>query len=152
MSSEKLIQYGKQSISDDDVEAVVRVLRSSYLTQGPVTIDFEQSISNYCGAKFAVAVNSATSGLHLALMARGVEDGDLVWTSAITFVATSNAALNCRAEVDFVDIDPETFNISISALRFKLEAAKLKNRLPKVVIVVHMGGLSVKMSEIKNRV
>ena len=149
MSSEKLIQYGKQSISDDDVEAVVRVLRSSYLTQGPVTIDFEQSISNYCGAKFAVAVNSATSGLHLALMALGVEDGDLVWTSAITFVATSNAALNCRAEVDFVDIDPETFNISISALRFKLEAAKLKNRLPKVVIVVHMGGLSVKMSEIK---
>ena len=121
MSSEKLIQYGKQSISDDDVEAVVRVLRSSYLTQGPVTIDFEQSISNYCGAKFAVAVNSATSGLHLALMALGVEDGDLVWTSAITFVATSNAALNCRAEVDFVDIDPETFNISISALRFKLE-------------------------------
>lgn len=148
MSSDNLIQYGKQLISEKDVTAVAEVLRSSFLTQGPVTEHFERSIADYCNAKFAVAVNSATSALHLGLLAIGVGSGDLVWTSSITFVATSNAALNCGAEVDFVDIDPQSFNISILELRRKLEIARKQERLPKVLIVVHMAGLSAEMLEI----
>lgn len=148
MSPENFIQYGKQSISEEDVAAVAEVLRSSFLTQGPITDSFERSIANYCGSKFAVSVNSATSGLHLALLAIGVGNGDLVWTSAITFVATSNAALNCGAAIDFVDIHAQTFNISVPALRFKLEAAQAQKKLPKVLIVVHMGGLCAEMAEI----
>jgi len=148
MSSNNFIQYGKQSISENDVDAVTEVLRSSFLTQGPVTENFERAIATYCDCKFAVAVNSATSGLHLALLAIGIENGDIVWTSAITFVATSNAALNCGASVDFVDIDAQTFNISIPKLRYKLDAARSLNKLPKVLIVVHMGGLCADMEEI----
>lgn len=149
MSSNKVIQYGKQCISEDDIAAVVEVLNSSFLTQGPVVNNFERAMANYCGAEYAVAVNSATSALHLAMVTLGVGKGDLVWTSAITFVATSNAALHCGAEVDFIDIDSHTCNISISALRSKLEVARLKARLPKVLIVVHLGGLCADLAEIK---
>lgn len=146
--TEKFVQYGKQQISEDDIEAVVDVLRSDLLTQGPVTVAFEDAISKYCDVNYSVTVNSATSGLHLALRALDVGSGDIVWTSAITFVATSNAALYCGAEVDFVDIDKNTINICVKSLKHKLEDARKKNRLPKVVIAVHMGGLPSEMQKI----
>ena len=148
MSQKKQIQYGRQQISEDDINAVVEVLRSDFLTQGPKTVLFENAMSKYCGANHAISVNSATSGLHLALKALEIGSGDLVWTSAITFVATSNAALYCGAEIDFVDINPETINISIDALELKLKEAKTKKKLPDVVIAVHMGGLPADLTKI----
>jgi len=143
-----MIPYGRQDISKDDVNAVLEVLQSDFLTQGPVVPAFENEIKNYCGVKNAVAVNSATSALHIACLALGVGPGDIVWTTAITFVASSNCALYCGATVDFVDIDPQTYNISISALRLKLEEAKKSNKLPKVIIPVHLTGQSCEMAEI----
>ena len=143
-----MIPYGKQNISSEDIEAVVEVLKSDYLTQGPVVPEFEKAISSYCGAKYAVAVNSATSALHIACLALGVGLGDLVWTSAITFVASANCALYCGAEVEFVDISSESYNISIQRLTDKLEAAKKSGRLPKVVIHVHLAGQSCDMRAI----
>ena len=143
-----MIPYGKQNISSEDIEAVVEVLKSDYLTQGPVVPEFEKAISSYCGAKYAVAVNSATSALHIACLALGVGLGDLVWTSAITFVASANCALYCGAEVEFVDISSESYNISIQRLTDKLEAAKKSGRLPKVVIPVHLAGQSCDMRAI----
>ena len=112
----KIIPYGKQSISEEDVQAVVNVLRSDYLTQGNVVPAFEKAVTEYCGSKYGVAVNSATSALHIACIALGVKEGDYVWTSPITFVASANCALYCGAKVDFVDIDPHTFNMSVQAL------------------------------------
>ena len=111
-----MIPYGRQDITQTDIDAVVKVLQSDLLTQGPVVPVFENTISNYCGAKYAVAVNSATSALHIACLALGVGKGDIVWTSPITFVASSNCALYCGASVDFVDIDPLTFNLSLDSL------------------------------------
>lgn len=143
-----MIPYGKQSISEEDIQAVVNVLRSDFLTQGPVVPAFEQAITSYCGASYAVAVNSATSALHLACLALGVGNGDLVWTSPITFVASANCARYCGADVDFVDIDPKTFNMSVAALADKLARAKVEGRLPKVVIPVHMCGQSCEMADI----
>lgn len=119
-----MIPYGKQTISQADIDAVVSVLRSDFLTQGSQVPAFEKAIGDYCGANFAVAVNSATSALHIACLALGVGQGDMVWTSPITFVASSNCAIYCGADVDFVDIDPKTFNMSIDRLREKLQAAK----------------------------
>ena len=143
-----LIPYGKQSISDDDIAAVVAVLRSDFLTQGPIVPEFEKTVAVSCGANHAVAVNSATSALHIACIALGVGPGDLVWTSPITFVASANCARYCGADVDFVDIDPRTYNMSAVRLAEKLEKAKLSGRLPKVVIPVHLSGQSCEMQAI----
>jgi UDP-4-amino-4,6-dideoxy-N-acetyl-beta-L-altrosamine transaminase len=134
------VPYGRQDIQDSDITAVLDVLKSDFLTQGPAVPLFEKTVRAVCGAEYAVAVNSATSALHIALMALGVGTGDTVWTSPITFVASSNAALYCGASVDFVDIDLETYNLSITALREKLEQAAVLGVLPKVVIPVHLTG------------
>lgn len=143
-----LIPYGKQNINDYDIAAVVKVLASDFLTQGPVVPEFEKALANYCGAKFGVAVNSATSALHLACLALGVGDGDLVWTTPISFVATANCAIYCGAKVDFVDIDPRTYNLSVERLVEKLEKAEKLGALPKVVIPVHLCGQSCDMVSI----
>lgn len=143
-----MIPYGRQNISQDDIDAVVEVLKSDFITQGPVVPEFEKVVANYCGAKYAVAVNSATSALHIACLALGVGPGDLVWTSPVTFVASANCARYCGADVDFVDIDPRTYNMSIACLADKLEHAQRNGRLPKVVIPVHLAGQSCEMEAI----
>ena len=136
----EVIPYGRQDISEADIKAVVDVLRSKYLTQGPVVPAFEKSVANFCGAEHAIAVNSATSALHIACLALGVGPGDLVWTTPTTFVASANCALYCGAAVDFVDIDPRTYNLSVKCLAEKLAVAEASNKLPKVVIPVHLCG------------
>lgn len=143
-----MIPYGRQDISEADIQAVVDVLRSDFLTQGPVVLAFEQAVKRYCGPKYAVAVNSATSALHISCLALGVGPGDMVWTSPITFVASANCALYCGAKVDFVDIDPQTYNLSIDCLTSKLEKAECEGNLPKVVIPVHLAGQSCDMAAI----
>jgi dTDP-4-amino-4,6-dideoxygalactose transaminase len=135
-----MIPYGRQDISEADIQAVVDVLRSDFLTQGPAVPAFEQALAAYCGVSHAIAVNSATSALHIACLALGVGPGDLVWTSPNTFVASANCALYCGADVDFVDIDARTYNLSVEALAHKLAQAKLAGRLPKVIIPVHLTG------------
>lgn len=143
-----MIPYGRQDISEADIQAVVEALRSDWLTQGPAVPAFERAIASYCGARHAVAANSATSALHLACMALGIGPGERVWTSAITFVASANCARYCGAEVDFVDIDPRTYNMSVEALAEKLETAHRLGRLPKAVIPVHLSGQSCEMARI----
>lgn len=143
-----MIPYGRQDINQDDIDAVIDVLRSDFLTQGPVVQEFERALSDYCGVSHSLSLNSATSALHVACLALGVGPGDTVWTSPITFVASANCALYCGASVDFVDIDDKTFNISIPKLRNKLESASLNGTLPKVVIPVHMTGQSCDMESI----
>jgi UDP-4-amino-4,6-dideoxy-N-acetyl-beta-L-altrosamine transaminase len=135
-----MIPYGRQDITEEDIRAVVDVLRSDFLTQGPAVPAFEAAVAAWCGAAHAVAVNSATSALHLACLALGVGLGDRVWTVPNTFVASANCALYCGAAVDFVDIDPDNWNISVPALSEKLEAAAREHRLPKVLIPVHFAG------------
>jgi UDP-4-amino-4,6-dideoxy-N-acetyl-beta-L-altrosamine transaminase len=142
------IPYGRQLISEEDIQAVVDVLRSDFLTQGPVVPAFESAVAAYCGVQHATAVNSATSALHIACLALGVGAGDRVWTSAITFVASANCARYCGAEIDFVDIDPETYNMSVARLAEKLARARAEDRLPKVVIPVHLCGQSCDMQAI----
>jgi len=142
------IPYGKQDINQSDIDAVIEVLSSDWLTQGPKVPAFEQTIADKCQATYAVAVNSATSALHIANLALGVSKGDMVWTSPITFVASANCALYCGAKIDFVDIDLSTGNISIQALQEKLILAKQQNCLPKVVIPVHLAGQSCDMEAI----
>lgn len=144
-----MIPYSRQSISEDDIQAVVEVLKSDFLTQGPVVPQFEQAVASYCRANHAVAVNSATSALHLACLALDVKPDDIVWTSPITFVASANCALYCGASVDFVDIDPDTYNLSVERLTEKLAEAECRGCLPKVVIPVHFGGLSCDMAAIR---
>ena len=144
-----MIPYGRQDITEADVQAVVEVLRSDWLTQGPAVPAFESAMAAYCGAKHAVAVNSATSALHLACLALGVGPGDRVWTSAVTFVASANCARYCGAEVDFVDIDPRTYNLCAQHLAEKLEQAGNTGKLPKVVIPVHFAGQSCDMASIR---
>ena len=143
-----MIPYSTQYISPEDEAAVVEALRSEYLTQGPRVPAFEQAIAQYCDVSTVVAVNSATSALHIACLALGVGFGDIVWTSPITFVASANCAIYCGARVDFVDIDPETLNMSAAALEEKLEKACRIGKLPKVVIPVHMCGQSCEMDRI----
>jgi len=143
-----VIPYARQSISKQDINAVVEVLQSDYLTQGPVVPAFEDAVADLVGAKHAIAGNSATSMLHVACLALGVTTGDRVWTAPNSFVASANCALYCNAEIDFVDIDSETFNMSPVALATKLEEAKKSNTLPKVIIPVHMGGQSCDMQSI----
>lgn len=135
-----MIPYGRQEINDADIAAVVDVLQSDFLTQGPMVPRFEQAVAGYCGSAHAVAVNSATSALHLACLALGVGPGDTVWTSPITFVASANCARYCGAKVDFVDIDPRTYNLSPERLGEKLHLAERAGCLPKVVIPVHLAG------------
>jgi UDP-4-amino-4,6-dideoxy-N-acetyl-beta-L-altrosamine transaminase len=142
------IPYGRQDISEADIRAVVAVLHSDFLTQGPAVPAFETAVAQYCGVRHAVAVNSATSALHIACAALGVGPGDRVWTSAITFVASANCARYCGAEVDFVDIDPATNNMSAERLAEKLATAEAAGRLPKVVIPVHLCGRPCPMREI----
>ena len=136
----EFIPYGRQNITDKDIDAVVNVLKSDYLTQGPKVPEFEDAIKEHCNVKYALAMNSATSALHAACLALDVGKDDIVWTTPITFVASANCALYCGATVDFVDIDPKTYNLSTQALKQKLEAAKEKGQLPKVVIPVHLCG------------
>lgn len=144
----KYIPYGRQDISQEDIEAVVSVLQSDWLTQGPTIEQFEQKVAAYCGAKYAVAVNSATSALHIACMAAGLGRGDILWTSPNTFVASANCGRYCGAVIDFVDIDPRTYNMSIVKLEEKLVNAKREGKLPKVVIPVHFSGQSCEMERI----
>ncbi|MDR6534735.1 UDP-4-amino-4,6-dideoxy-N-acetyl-beta-L-altrosamine transaminase [Variovorax soli] len=134
------IPYGRQNITAADIEAVVAVLRSDFLTQGPTVPDFERAVADRVHARHAVAVNSATSALHAACLAMGLGAGDIIWTSPISFVASANCGLYCGARVDFVDIDRETFNLCPEALARKLAQAERKSALPKIVVVVHMAG------------
>lgn len=143
-----MIPYGRQDIRDSDISSIVEVLQSDFLTQGPTVPRFEQSVAQHSKARHAVAVNSATSALHIALMALDVSAGDVVWTSPNTFVASSNAALYCGATVDFVDIDPITYNISVISLANKLARADKQGKLPKVVIPVHLTGQPCDMAAI----
>ena len=143
-----IIPYGKQEISQADIDLVTEVLKSDFLTQGPMVPRFESSVMEKCKVTYATAVNSATSALHIACLALGVKKGDIVWTSPISFVASSNCALYCGAEVDFVDIDSKTYNISVDRLKEKLEVADKVGKLPKVVIPVHLAGQPCDMKSI----
>lgn len=143
-----MIPYGRQDITATDIDAVVAVLQSDYLTQGPAVPVFEQAVLDTCGAAHAVAVNSATSALHIACLALGLGEGDYLWTTPNTFVASANCALYCGAQVDFVDIDPITYNLCPKQLEAKLIQAKADNQLPKIVIPVHFAGQSCDMRAI----
>lgn len=143
-----MIPYGKQDINQQDIDAVIAVLQSDYLTQGPQIPAFEQTLIDHTGAKYAVACNSATSALHLACLALDLGKGDWLWTTPITFVASANCGLYCGAKVDFVDIDPQTYNLCPKALEKKLILAKVENKLPKVVVPVHLCGQSCDMASI----
>ena len=143
-----MIPYGRQDITQTDIDAVVAVLRSDYLTQGPMVPRFEQTVAQYCGASHAVAVNSATSALHIACLSLGLGTGDWLWTSPITFVASANCGLYCGAKVDFVDIDPRTYNLCPQALENKLIVAEREGRLPKIVVPVHLCGQPCDMQAI----
>lgn len=143
-----MIPYGRQDITQTDIDAVVAVLQSDFLTQGPVVPRFERLVADHVGASHAVAMNSATSALHLACLALGLGPGDRLWTSPITFVASANCALYCGATVDFVDIDPDTYNLSVPALAEKLAQAEAAGTLPKIVVPVHLCGQSCDMAAI----
>lgn len=143
-----MIPYGRQDINQADIDAVVNVLKSDFLTQGPQVPLFEQKIANYCGVQYALAVNSATSALHIACLALGLTKGDWLWTTPITFVASANCGLYCGANVDFVDIDPRSYNMSPSALEVKLIEAEKSGKLPKVVVPVHLSGQPCDMESI----
>jgi UDP-4-amino-4,6-dideoxy-N-acetyl-beta-L-altrosamine transaminase len=143
-----MIPYARQSINEDDETAVLEVLRSDFLTQGPIVPKFENVVAAHCGAQYAVAVSNATSALHLAARALGLREGGLLWTSPISFVASSNCALYCGADVDFVDIDSRTLNISTGHLQEKLERANADGRLPDIVVIVDFAGRPCQLSEI----
>lgn len=144
----QFIPYGCQDISQADIDAVVEVLRSDWITQGPALERFEQLVADCCGAKYAVAVSSATAALHIACLAAGLDPGDILWTSPNTFVASANCGRYCGAEVDFVDTDPKTYNLSPDTLEKKLAEAQAQGKLPKVVIPVHLAGQSCEMETI----
>lgn len=144
-----MIPYGRQDIRQKDIDAVVEVLRSDFLTQGPAVPRFEEDLCTATGAPFAVAVNSATSALHIACVALDLGPGDVLWTSPITFVASANCARYCGAEVDFVDIDPSTGNLCPVRLEEKLQQAKARGRLPRILVPVHLGGQSCDMRRIR---
>lgn len=143
-----MIPYGRQEVTQDDIEEVVRVLGSDFLTQGPQVPRFEQIVASHVGAKHAVAVNSATSALHLACLALGLGSDDWLWTSPVTFVASANCGLYCGAKVDFVDIDPQTCNMSVECLEEKLVQAEAVGKLPKIVVPVHFAGQPCDMAPI----
>lgn len=143
-----MIPYGKQDISQADIDAVLEVLQSDFLTQGPKVPEFETKVARHVGAKHALAVNSATSALHIACLALGLSEGDWLWTTPVTFVASANCGLYCGAKVDFVDIDPQTYNLCPKALAAKLEQAEQEGRLPKVLVAVHLCGQPCDMEAI----
>lgn len=143
-----IIPYGKHQVSQEDIDMVTEVLRSNFLTQGPMVPKFESLVARRCEVQYAAAVNSATSALHIACLALGVQTGDVVWTTPITFVASANCALYCGATIDFVDIDPRTYNLSADRLQEKLEKAAKNGKLPKVVIPVHLAGQPCEMDRI----
>jgi UDP-4-amino-4,6-dideoxy-N-acetyl-beta-L-altrosamine transaminase len=143
-----MIPYGKQDVTKEDIDAVVSVLKSDFLTQGKEVPEFEQLLSAYCTSKYAVAVNSATSALHIACLSLGLVKGDWLWTTPITFVASANCAIYCGAKVDFVDIDVNTYNLSYYALEEKLIKAEKEGKLPKIVVPVHFTGQSCEMKGI----
>jgi UDP-4-amino-4,6-dideoxy-N-acetyl-beta-L-altrosamine transaminase len=145
-----MINYSKQLVTKQDIKSVVNILKSNFLTQGPTVGIFEDKIKKYCGSKFAIAVNSATSGLHIACKALDINKKDIVWTSAISFVASANCAIYCGAKVNFLDISLENFNIDLDKLEKKLAIAKKKNKLPKLIILVHFAGLPCDMKKIYN--
>lgn len=145
-----MIPYGRQEITQDDIDAVVETLKSDFLTSGPAIEKFEKRVAEYCGVKYAVAVASCTAALHIAYLSLGLGKGKRLWTSPNTFVATANAALYCGADVDFVDIDPETFNLSVSALEAKLVEAEKNGTLPDIVTPVHFSGQSCDLKQIKS--
>ncbi|MEH2158826.1 UDP-4-amino-4,6-dideoxy-N-acetyl-beta-L-altrosamine transaminase [Nostoc sp.] len=142
------IPYGRQDINQEDIDAIIEVLRSDWITQGPAIDRFEQAVANYCGVKYAVAVSSATAALHIACLAANLEQGDILWTSPNTFVASANCGLYCGAKVDFVDINPNTYNLSVDELESKLAEADKQGCLPKVLIPVHFAGQSCEMEQI----
>ena len=148
MELEQFIPYGRQDITQDDIDAVTKVLYSDFLTQGPCVPKFESAVSSYCNAKYAIATNSATSALHLACLSLELSKGDWLWTSSVTFVASANCGLYCGAKVDFVDINPVSYTLCPKALKKKLIQAKKSGKLPKVVIPVHLSGQSCDMKEI----
>ena len=143
-----MIPYGRQDITQADIDAVIDVLQSDFLTQGPKVPLFEQIVASKVGAKHALAVNSATSALHIACMALGLGQGDVLWTSPVTFVASANCGLYCGAKIDFVDIDPLTYNLCPKALEAKLIAAEREGKLPKVLVAVHLCGQPCEMQAI----
>ena len=143
-----MIPYGQHNVTQADINEVITVLQSDFLTQGPVVPKFETALATYCGASKAVAANSATSALHIACLSLGLGPNDVMWTSANSFVASANCGLYCGATVDFIDIDPNTYNISIDQLQAKLAKAEIDGNLPKIVIPVHMCGLSCNMAAI----
>jgi len=143
-----MIPYGRQDIRSADIDAVIEVLKSDFLTQGPAVPRFETAVASHVGTVHAIAVNSATSALHIACIALGLGRGDILWTSPITFVASANCGLYCGAKVDFVDIDPKTYNMCALALRVKLELARDLRQLPKIVVVVHFSGQPADMQAI----
>ena len=143
-----MIPYGRQDISQADIDAVIAVLKSDFLTQGPKVPLFEQAVASKVSAKFALAVNSATSALHIACMALDLKRGDWLWTTPITFVASANCGIYCGAQVDFVDIDPLTYNLCPEALEDKLAIAERDGRLPKVLVAVHLCGQPCNMQAI----
>ena len=143
-----MIPYGKQDINQSDIDAVINVLKSDFLTQGPKVPLFEKTVADYCDSKYGVAVNSATSALHIACLALDLGKDDYLWTSPNTFVASANCGLYCGAKVDFVDINPKTYNLSSKELEIKLIQAKKDNNLPKIVIPVHFAGQSCDMKKI----
>jgi len=143
-----MIPYGKQDINHEDIEAVINVLQSDFLTQGPKVPAFEQCVAEFVGSKYGCAVNSATSALHIACLALGLGRGDELWTSPITFVASANCGLYCGARVDFVDIDPQTYNLCPDKLEQRLILAKRIGKLPKIVVAVHLCGQSCDMERI----
>jgi UDP-4-amino-4,6-dideoxy-N-acetyl-beta-L-altrosamine transaminase len=143
-----LIPYGRQSISQQDIDAVVEVLRSDWLTQGPAIPRFEKAVADYCGVKYAVAVTSATAALHIACLAANLGKGDLLWTSPNTFVASANCGLYCGADVDFVDIHPQTYNLNVDEFEQKLAICQKRGKLPKIVVPVHFSGQSCEVEKI----
>jgi UDP-4-amino-4,6-dideoxy-N-acetyl-beta-L-altrosamine transaminase len=145
-----MIPYGKQDINQADIDSVIDVLQSDFPTQGPQVPLFEKKVSDYCGSEFGVAVNSATSALHVACLALGLGKGDWLWTSPNTFVASANCGLYCGAKIDFVDIDPKTYNLSTKELEKKLIQAKQDDNLPKILIPVHFAGQSCDMRKIQS--
>ena len=147
-SMDSFIPYGRQEITREDIDAVVGVLKSDYLTQGPMVPLFERTVASSCGAAHAVAVNSATSALHMACLALGLGPGDRLWTSPLTFVASANCALYCGALVDFVDIDPRTYNMCPDALERKLIEAERSDSLPRIVVSEHLCGKPCDMEAI----
>lgn len=143
-----MIPYGHQDITQDDINEVIKILHSEFLTQGPVVNTFENQVAAHVGAKHAIAVNSATSALHIACLSLGLKEGDSLWTSPISFVASANCGLYCGAKIDFVDIDPNTYNLCPSALEQKLINAEKKGNLPKIIVAVHLCGQPCDMAAI----